>query len=262
MTNRTINPGFVPDKIIESDYKLGGISKLPKIVLVTGPLYWAPYLPKMEQQSNAVFDSFACTNFANCNCYETLHKRVFNEDLDQSDPYSANISDTVPGEGNSHNNVAEKTRQAGYIAEALFPFTKTMTQAEFFTKPSASLLEIGRKFIKEYILYGYEKVDRKDFMEAITYSPLQVAVDSQTAETKKFERFDHSVMLYGWDEKKRKWLIFDSYFGRTLEYDEDYPFGFALRFHIEKRLVPEKKESGLINFIKRLLADISRAITT
>lgn len=262
MTNRTIFPGFKPDEINENDYVLGGVTKLPKIILCP-ERDWTPYLPELEVQYNSLFDTYSCTNFSNCNCFETIWKRLFNETINKSDRYSANISGTKPGEGNSHNNVAEKTRINGFISEELYPFTQIMTQSEFFTMPGTSLLDIGKKLVEKEIIYLYEKVNREDFLEALLYSPIQVAVDSQTTETKSFEKYDHSAMLYGWNAEKKVWKIFDTYFGRKLEYPEDYPFGFGMRFHVEKRQVVDNDSSpsnstSISKFIKWLLSIISR----
>jgi hypothetical protein len=227
----------------EEDYVLGGVSSLPKEVLCPERI-WP--LPKLEVQ-NKMFDPFACTNFANCNVRESIHLKRYGEEINNSDRYSAVISGTVPGQGNSHKNVAECTRKKWYVKEEEFPFTDSMSQEEFFI-PSPELESKAISEIPGYE-YGYEKVERSDFYEALQYSPLQVAVDSRTATTSEFQSYDHSVMLYGF--KDGKWLVFDSYFGRQVEYDVDYPFGFALRFHY-KRITPVGDKS--VNSFYRFLA--------
>lgn len=222
----------------EEDYKLGAISSLPKEILCPERIWPTP---KLEVQ-NKLFDPFACTNFANCNVRESIHLKRYGEEIDDSDRYSAVISSTVPGQGNSHKNVAECTRKKWYVKEEEYPFTNEMTQEEFFSQPPQELVNKAVQELPEYE-YGYEKVERQDFYEALQYSPLQVAVDSRTSKTGEFQSYDHSVMLYGF--RDGKWLIFDSYFGRQVEYDQTYPFGFALRFHY-KKITPKGDNKNLL----------------
>lgn len=263
---RYINPGFNPEleelHASEEDYILGGVSKLPQEILCP-ERNWGPWLPVLEIQHNDIFDPFDCTNHSNDNVTETIHKRRYNEEINKSDRFSANISGTQPGKGNSQKNVAECSRQIGYVDEILYPFSKIMTAQEFFTYPPQTLLDIARKFIRDEVEYGYEKVPLKELYDALQFSPCVGAVDSRSAHTSEFRAYDHSIMIYGFNPATKKWLVFDSYFGRAVEYDQDYPFGFILRFHYKRKVEPTiligesaeiSVEEKIINFIKKLAA--------
>lgn len=229
------NPGFNPElaeeHASEEDYHFLG-AKLPReIIRPDGD--WSESLPRLEVQRNRFFDTYSCTNFANCNANEMMHKARYGEEIDNSDWYSANISGTKYGVGNSHTRVGEATRKGGYVNETDLPFTSTTTKAKYFGPISQSIKEIGLKWVVESE-YGYENVPRKNYDEALKFSPIQVAVDSRTNKTAKVGRYDHSVVLYKKDSVKKKNYIFDSYLGKIAEYDWDYPFAYGMRFHYKK----------------------------
>lgn len=257
---RELEWGFFPDTIKEEDYLLGGFSKLPQEILC--PEYdWEDYLGIFENQRNPFFDTWSCTNFANCNAVETIHKRRYNEEINKSDKYSANMSGTRPGIGNSHNVVAEASRKFGFVDEEVLPFTKDMKEVTYFSMVPTHIQQMGISLTEE-VEYGYERVLYKDLYEALQFSPLQVAVDARTNKTNKFISHNHSVLLYGFS--KEKWKVFDSYQGKPMLYDKDYPFGFPLRFHYKKKSVVQDNkgnnesfdvdnENGIIEFIKKLI---------
>ncbi len=246
-----IHPGYLPE--LEevhkkpTDYEFLG-AKLPQEVLCEDG-DWSLFLPKLEIQKNKYFDTYSCTNFANNNCSEAIHLKRYGEEIDYSERYSAVISGTIPNRGNSHVNVAESRRKKGSVLEVECPFTDEMTSSQYFSKVSDELLAKGLKWVESYE-YGYEKIPSiNDFQEALKYSPLQVAVDSHTNKRYNWNRADHSVMLYKWDKSKKKWLIFDSYLNRFQEYDVDYPFSSALRFHY-KKIIKIKYEDMSLELIK------------
>lgn len=258
-----IHPGFHPDTIKQKDFILGSVASDKRLIRETlmPSMDWTPYLPKIEQQSNNNFDSFSCTNFSNCNAAEIIHKLRYGVEVNYSDRFSAVISGTVPGHGNSHNVVAEATRKKGFVLEEVFPFTENMLMGEFFTAPGQEIFDIGLKWVSTFE-YGYERVRPQDMALGIKLSPLVAAVDSRTPNTAEFDQLDHSIVISAYIKERNKWKIFDSYFGREMEYDFDYPFGFIMRYHyklVGKVLVVDPvKLAGLPpqvkNFINRLLA--------
>lgn len=229
-----IHPGYSPEleetHSKPTDYEFLGASKIPQEVLVEDG-DWSPYLPKLEVQKNNQFDSYSCTNFANNNASEMIHIKRYGEEVNYSERFSAVVSGTQPGRGNSHANVAECRRKKGSVLESECPFTENMTQSQYFAKVSDDLLAKGLKWVESYE-YGYEKVAMSNFKESLKYSPLQVAVDSRTNKTANFQAPDHSVVIYGF--KNNKWLVFDSYMNRQVEYDANYPFSSAIRIHYKK----------------------------
>lgn len=257
---RELEWGFFPYKIKEEDYLLGGYSKLPQETLCPDH-DWGEYLGIFESQVNPFFDTWSCTNFANCNAAETIHKRRYNKEVNYSDRYSANMSGTRPGVGNSHNVVAEASRKFGFVDEEVLPFTKDMKQVTYFNRVPTHIQQMGISLM-ETLEYGYERVLYRDLYEALQFSPIQVAVDARTNNANKFISHNHSVLLYGATNKK--WKVFDSYQGKQLLYDKDYPLGFALRFHYKKKTVVTDErgnkesfdvnnEKGIIEFIKKLI---------
>ena len=89
---------------------------------------------------------------------------------------------------------------------------------------------MGIEWVSKYE-YGYEKVSKEDFKEALKFSPIQVAVDSKTNKSRQVRNYDHSVMIYSLSPKPQ---IFDSYRNRVVEYDIDYPFSYGMIFHYKK----------------------------
>jgi len=242
------NPGFNPslqeEHQHEDDFVLG--SKLPSEVLVENG-DWRPYYPKLEVQRNNHFDTYSCVSFANCNASEMMHKVRYGEDMDYSDRFMSVISNTRPGVGNSHKNVAETRRKKGSVLEEVYPFTMDMTQAEFFQSVPSDVKEKGLTWVEE-TEYGYEKVRRNEFKEALKLSPIQVAVDSRTNKTSNFRGADHSVVLTHIDGNEVPY-IFDSYLNRYETYDIDYPFSYGLRFHY-KKIITLNYDSMSLELIK------------
>lgn len=227
----------------EEDFLFGSASALPQEELAPDRQWEAP---AFEPQSNGVFDTFACTNFAICNVIEMMHKKRYGEEINLSDRFSAIVSGTIPGQGNSHKKVAESMRKSGFIVEEKYPFTELMGQAEYFTPPQRELLDTGLQWLV-VTEFGYEKVERKDFWETLQLSPLQVAVDSRARTVSDFQGYDHSITIRAGEEGK-KWNTTDNYLGRSLEYAWDYPFGFAQRYHYKrKEIVMVDKEQVKVN---------------
>jgi hypothetical protein len=224
-----VSPGFTPDVIKEEDY-IFGAQKLPTEILnESGD--WTSHLPKLEVQRKK-FDTFSCVSFANNNVCETIHKLRYGNEVNYSDRFTSVISETVPGRGNSHSKVAQAKHDKGAVLEEEYPFTDTMTQSEFYKPIDQNILDSGLRWVVEFE-YGYERVNRSDFKEALKYSPLQVAVDSRTNQYKDFKALDHSVMLYALKDKA---YIFDSYLNRFIEYSVNYPFGFGMRHHYKRKI--------------------------
>lgn len=228
MNNQGFNEELELEHEHEDDYILGA-SSLPKVILVEDG-DWRPFYPVLEVQSKA-FDTYSCVSFANNNITEMMHKRLYGEEINYSDRFLSVISNTRPGVGNSHKNVAESRRTKGSVTEDVYPFTDTMSQSEFFQTIPQDIKNEGLSWTLDYE-YGYEKVRRDEFDEALKLSPIQVAVDSRTNKTNQVQGLDHSVVLAC--KTNDKYIIFDSYLNRFVEYDLDYPFSYGQRYHYKK----------------------------
>jgi len=71
------NLGFIPDKIAEDHYILGGgVSLGGRIIQPTGQ--WDKELPVLEIQKKNFLETYACTSFGTLNCIEILMKKKYN----------------------------------------------------------------------------------------------------------------------------------------------------------------------------------------
>ena len=218
----------------EKDHIFGATNKLPQEVLVEDG-DWRSFYPKLEVQRNKYFDTYSCVSWANCNVLEMMHKKRYDEEIDLSDRFMSVVSNTKPGVGNSHVNVAECRRTRGGVLEEVYPFTQDMRQAEFFQAIPSEIRLKGKEWIVEY-KYGYEKVRRSNFKEALKFSPIQIAVDSRTNKTASFRGADHSIVLTCIDENDIP-HVYDSYLNRYETYDKDYPFSYGLRVHYKQNII-------------------------
>ncbi len=235
-----IKPGYCPEleeeHSEEADYVFGGATKIRGEVLQENG-QWDDFLPKMEVQKNDYFDTFSCVSMANNNVIETLHKRLYGEETNRSDRFTAKMSGTIPGRGNSLKAVAESQRNNGTVLEELYPFTDDMRASEYYKKVPQDIKNAGLQW-KVATEYGYEWIPRynriKKTIEALKYSPLETAVDSNTNRTGSFVGYDHAVMIYGYENNK--WKVFDSYLNRFKTYDWDYPFYGPMKVHYKRVL--------------------------
>lgn len=213
----------------EEDFEYLG-ARLPREILCPNG-DWREYYPMMEIQRK-IFDTYSCVSFANNNAEEMMHIRRYGVEVNRSDRFLSVVSGTVPGRGNSHKAVANAKKKKGIVNEDECPFPANMSQKEFFKPIGKELLSLGLKWKKE-TEYGYEKIGRDDFIEALKYSPIQVAVDSRTNKTSQHRVADHSIVLTHIDEVGQR-HVYDSYLGRFKTYEYDYPFSYGMRFHYKQ----------------------------
>lgn len=215
------------------DYEFLGATKIKSEILVPSR-DWRPYYPVLEVQRNRKGDTYMCVAFANNNIKEMIHKRRYDEDIDYNDTTLGVMSGTVRGRGNSHNNVAETVYKKGVDLEKYNPYTKDMTLDEVYRYPTKGTLIRCLKWTTEYE-YGYERVRRENFKEALKESPIQVAVDSRATSKSQFQSYDHSIVLGYIDENDYR-HTFESYPDRPTKYDPDYPFSYGMK-HWYKKIV-------------------------
>jgi len=255
--NKYINPGYNPQleemHFTEEDYIFGGASKLPQVVL-NPERQWKP--PTIEVQ-NKSFDGFTCTNFALCNAVEMLHFQKYGQEVNFSDRFSAVTSGTIPGQGNSHKNVAEAARKNGFVYEEILPFTELMTKEQYFSPIGQEVANLGLQWVSTHT-FGYEKVNIEDLWDTLQLSPVQGAVDSRANTRGRYTSPDHSIVIRGGIYKKEIYT-FDSYLGRNLVYSWDYPFKFLQRYHYEvtNEVQGDIKNIKITNFIQWLLSQLN-----
>jgi len=107
----------------EKDYRFGGTTRIDRNVL-QADRDWTPYLPPYEPQSTLGFDTWGCVAYSALNCIETLEKRLYGSQRNNSDRFLVVGSGTTPNGGNSMSAVAEWNRTHGTIEEALYHLLK------------------------------------------------------------------------------------------------------------------------------------------
>lgn len=226
--------GYVKDYITRDHYVLGGISSVPKIVLQPDG-NWSQFVPTDEYQ-NIFTETYNCTGFGTLNCLETLLNRQFNSLQNYSDRFVGISAGTYPP-GNSPHKVAESIRAHGLVPEFMLPFSKEIDTADKYYSPNPLLENLKQAGLLWTDLYElkHEWVDFKDIPEALTYSPLGVAVDAWTTKEGEYVRTtpndNHWTSLYGINDKGQ-YMIYDSYDNSHKLLSKDYIFSAIKRYYI------------------------------
>lgn len=266
-------PGLIiPEKEREEDYIfLGG--NLDRVRILPGG-DWRPYLPTEEAQATRKFDPFSCVSMSFNNVIETHLMKMMESDpdikliLEQlnalddngrpnfSDRWLAKMSGTVPGRGNTMDNIFDTVRKCGLVGEKVWPKTDDMGEVEYYKEIPQDIKDKGLEFLK-YFDFGYESLPYANFMvkyptdatlnEALEYSPLWVCVDGRyeydenglIGEQGKAIAYNHAttnVAIGHW--------VFDSYDPFLKQFVDDYKFGYAKSIHIKKKVPMLYKVKG------------------
>ncbi len=237
--------GFVPDIIEEDNYVLGGFQLPTEILQPTGQ--WHDFLPDIEFQRRNNLETMNCVAYGTLNAIEILFRRLFNEVRDYSERYIGVMAMTNI-QGNSPHKVIETIRKkSGLIDEDYLPFSENIKRWDEYYYPNPmtkDYIKEGKKWLQKYSI-GHEWVfkskdsnKQEKIKEALKYSPVAISLHLQILKNGlyyKGERKDnHWVILYGYKDNKY-WEIFDSYDNILKRVDWNYDFGFAKRYHLEKR---------------------------
>jgi len=258
--SRTIGHGFLPDKIKEEDYVLGGY-QLPQDVL-QGDGQWDDVLPDIEKQKRNGLETMNCVSYGTLNCIETLIKKLYGEDVNYSERYIG-VTTGTDYWGNSPQNVIEGIRKEyGVIEEELLPFDDEIKSWDEYYSPKPMRIDYlrrGEKWLERYEI-KHEWVftiltrDKKaKIKEALKYSPIGVSVITSGKNNKGYyikredEEDNHWVMLYGYKDGEY-WKIFDHYDDVFKKIDWDYDFSFAKRYYIKRK--KEDKRSALSKLVR------------
>lgn len=195
---------IIPEVEREEDYVfLGG--KLDRKKLLPGG-DWRPYLPTPEAQATRFFDPFSCVSMSFNNVIETHLTLMMKKDpdielilkqlnaLDEngkpnfSDRWLAKMSGTVPGRGNTMENIFDTVRKYGLVGESVWTKGEDMNEAEYYAEIPQDIQDKGLEFIK-FFDFGYEKLPYATpwvkyssdavIKEALEYSPLWIVVDGR-----------------------------------------------------------------------------------
>lgn len=262
----THNYGFKPDPFNTDDWVLGSKKLSGEVIQPNGQ--WTEFLPPEELQFK-LFETQACVSFGTNNCLEVLarHKNIGTPNW--SDRFTAIVSDTDPGSGNTPKNVIEAIRKIGGIDEALLPFHELSSVQEFYSpRPmTADYLYQAGKFLNEWVV-NYSLVWRINpeektelLKQALTFSPVGVSVVAWKQRNglyykEKGEQDGHWVMLYGYEEGKF-WKAFDSYDATHKKLEWNYDFGTAMNYYLVKK---EEQDTFIMSIQKKLISLLQQLI--
>lgn len=244
--NEIINHGFIPDVKKPEDYIFGSSSLPTEILQPDGK--WDAYLPVDEFQNINGIETYNCTGFGTLNCLEILYKRLFNQDANYSDRYTAICAGTDPIvlKGNSPQTVIQNIRNtSGVIDESLLPFNVSTVEDYYKPKPMTSeLLNKGSIWLSWHNVF-HEWVDGspESMKEALKLSPLGAGVYAWAQEGEYFVRKgadSHWICIYGYEDGKF-WKCFDSYDNTHKKLAWDFGFQSVKRYHIDKLLSQKQR---------------------
>ena len=235
--------GFQKDEIQPEDYVFG--ASLPMEVLAPNA-DWTEFLPEFEHQSAGAVETMACTIFGTLNAVEILLRRFgFDENL--SDRWLAWNADVDPNSGGSPQRAAETLRKGGVPHEKDWPADFSSVE-NFYKTPPTKLIEVARNFLDRYVFkHEYVKDNSiESVKEALKYSPLGVSVtawfeDNGVFYSPKGQPNNHWCVLYGFDDSKKAWKIFDSYDNITKLYSYDSEMTAIKRYFLVPRVHSPQK---------------------
>lgn len=257
------NYGFVPPIIDDTQYILGGLTKVPKVILQPNG-DWSDYLPEYEPQFNEKFDSTGCTVWGTENVIETLLKKKLGIEYNFSERYIYILAKVRPPGADPHK-IAEVIRSEGLIPDELLPMTPSF---EEFIQPDpmrTDLLVKGQlwpyKLMHEWVWERKQTREqrKKKIREALKYSPLGVSVTAWIEEDGVYiddgRPNTHWTVIYG--EADNGWKVFDSYdhSNKILSFDHD--IRFCKRYFLGDK--PMTTEVG-IDLLKRIIEFLSDII--
>mgnify|MGYP001574838325 FL=1 len=259
------NYGFVKPAPDDTAYVLGGATKLPKIVLQKDG-QWGEFLPQYEPQFNSVFDSYGCTIWGSQNGIETLLKRIEVEDKEWnfSERFNYIIAGVRPPGADPHV-VLESIRKNKVVPDSLIPMTTSFT--EFLTPDpmEKKYMDEAQKFPyivwHEWVINGNISLaeQKVKMIEALTYSPLLVAVDAWNPSGDKYVRLGkdgHWTVIFGYVYGDH-WLCFDSYDHSIKKLDFDFGFTYVKRLYLER---VEENLKAQVSILTKIVEALKKAI--
>lgn len=177
---------------------------------------WDDFLPAREFQAMFGVETMACASYGTLNAIEILEKRKFNYEKNWSDRWLAWNSGTTE-RGNSPQKVAEYLRRGGVPLQSDWSVTPNINTFEkFYETPPAKLLATARQFLSMYLFKHYIVPSTIDgIKDALKFSPLGISVSAWTRDGDGVYRQtfadNHWCVVFGYDDAKQAWKIFDSY---------------------------------------------------
>lgn len=225
---------------------------------------WRPWLPALEKQFGAGWDSFACATYGTFNALEVLFARVFGEVHNYSERFTANVTGTYSKTGNDPHLIAEHIRKiTGALPEDRLPFDASVTSKEEYYAPiTESLYQKALEFTKEWD-FGHDTVRGTEAMyEALKYSPLGCSVgyngiDENGYWYKSGDQIDGHWGAIVYAEYGKYWVFFDSYEPSIKYLRWDMQPTLVKRYSI-KRKAMTSNDSLLISLYKQLIVTLTK----
>lgn len=227
--------GFIPEDRKPDDWTFGAIGG--EVIRPDGQ--WLDFLPTKETQKKRL-ETMNCTSFGTLNAIETLHKALYDEEVNYSDRFHGIVAGTTV-RGNRVNAPCETIRKLGNIPESKLPFSDEIKSWSGYYSPkpmSQALLGLGKEWLDQYeFLHEWVRPDHASLKSALRYSPLGVDVDAwaRNSEGLYFKRkaSNHWTCLVGYEEGKH-WLVFDSYSPHLKKLAWNTTFSFVKRYYLKR----------------------------
>jgi len=233
------------------DYVFGGITKIKGVILQPSGR-WRNCLPRTELQRNNLGDVFGCVSFADNNADEMIHIKKYGHEININDRVLVVGSGTTPNVGNSPSVVSDWKRKNGFvIGEDKWPYPADMSVSTYYNggvvpqhlldeaKKSLPIYKTGYQWLDQSILQGNMTVKPEKIQEGLKYSPIEVSVQGmyQYDESGHVKwtggNYTHEVVIMDWEDDC--FWGFDSEFNTIVKFRRDYPFGWPLLKHFEKK---------------------------
>ena len=238
--------GFSPSIIDDEDVLR--VSKLLGSAPLSPDGQWDSSIPVPEEQ-NKGFEPYACVSFSTLNAIETITKKKYNISLNLSDRWLAYSTGTWEKKGNDPEFVCNFLKKNGDVLEIDWGYDVN----NYYATPPDYLSQIAKEFVIEYDFdHDWVPATPEKMMDALTRSPLAVAVDAWVQDSKgnyvfpEGGRYNHYTMVYGY-EKGVAWHILDDYAPFLKKLPWDYPFIQIKEFSVERKVV---RQNFFIKFIQ------------
>lgn len=229
---------LVLEPLSETAHILGAAVQLEEIN--PSGIWWDIEITPELQRLNNGQDLFNCVNNATNNVHEFIYKKRYGKEVNWSDIYSAILTGTVPGRGNSFENVFEKIRKNFCAWEHEFPTWYDKTVAENYARkiPDGLRKEVEARGKGFEIRYQFlNNSINETFNNALKISPITVAVEGQYIwkngrVVNSGTGYNHAVVYLG--EKDGVKIIFDSESNQVIPFDKNYRFASPAVHSIKK----------------------------
>lgn len=240
----------------KKDFIFGGRTKIASETINPSG-NWTYYLPIAEYQKYPLFDTMACVTFSALNCLETLHKFKYNEIINRSDRFTAKMSNTTKN-GNTFTRVGDSIRKDGSVDEEVWSGQDILDWAVYYMDILQNIKEQALTWLTGYdIKYEWVVPFKDQLKQALQSAPIQVTVyaweepkiiNGVEVYQRTTKENNHAVMLFDWNEIGG--VIFDHYDETIKQLSDDFFFGYAFKYDINKILEPIKIKDFMMRFLK------------